>query len=370
MSSLGDPAHGRANNWNLIRLVLATMVLLTHSYALVTGDPINEPLRRTYGLTLGTIAVDGFFVASGFLVTASVTRERGIAYFVASRCLRIYPGLWVMLLLTVFGLGAWCTTLRWADYLGSARTLGYLARTATLVTGVRFELPGVFASNPFASVFNGSLWTLPYEVGAYACLFAVSLAARICEPRDRRITLGRLVLGAWLLSLLGLWGAGATGSAWTTTLRLLQMFFAGAALHGLRDRLRPTRVAIAGVALSFVALFAHPVVLKIGYPLLLPLLVVLAAHGDAGRLRGAGRFGDYSYGIYIYAFPVQQCLIFVGQGASVAELAVKSFVVTLALAVASWHLVEKPCIGRKRAMAEALRRLSAGGAKRLGIRWG
>ena len=139
-----DAITGRDNNFNLIRILAALAVLLTHSFPLALGDAAQEPLRASLGMSLGMIAVDVFFITSGFLISASLMRQPSLLSFLWARVLRIFPGLLVMLLFSVFVLGAALSTLPLAEYLASSQTHAYLAQCATLVLGVSYTLPGVF----------------------------------------------------------------------------------------------------------------------------------------------------------------------------------------------------------------------------------
>ena len=174
---LSELIGDRNNNLNLVRITAALAVLVTHSFALTLG-PKAEPLRQHLGTTLGTIAVDVFFVASGFLVTISLAKRQSILEFVMARALRILPALFAMLLLSVAVLGPAFTALPLADYFADRRVATYLVKGATLVTGIEFELPGVFLRNPYPAVVNGSLWTLPWEVAMYGLLLLVWIGAK------------------------------------------------------------------------------------------------------------------------------------------------------------------------------------------------
>jgi peptidoglycan/LPS O-acetylase OafA/YrhL len=165
---LASASGNRDNNFNLIRILAAIAVLISHCFVLSTGDPEAEPLRSELGMTLGSIAVDIFFVTSGFLVTASILRSRSIVDFTCARVLRIFPGLFAMLLLTVFLMGTALTTLPWLEYISSPGVYAYALKCGSLVTGVSYLLPGVFSENPYRGAVNGSLWTMPYEIRMYA----------------------------------------------------------------------------------------------------------------------------------------------------------------------------------------------------------
>lgn len=174
---LSELIGDRDNNLNLVRITAALAVLVTHSFALTLG-PNAEPLRQHLGTTLGTMAVDVFFVASGFLVTFSLAKRQSVLEFVLARALRILPALFVMLLLSVAVLGPAFTALPLADYFADRRVATYLIKGATLVTGIEFELPGVFLRNPYPAVVNGSLWTLPWEVAMYGLLLLAWIGAK------------------------------------------------------------------------------------------------------------------------------------------------------------------------------------------------
>ena len=176
---LSSYSQGRDNNFNLIRIIAALAVLVTHSFAVAIGSGDAEPFRGSLGMTMGSIAVDVFFITSGFLVTSSLLNRQSTIEFVWARVLRIFPALLAMLLLTVFALGVFLTSLPISAYFSLPMTYIYLAKNATLLMGVAYNLPGVFDSNPYKSAVNGSLWTMPHEVRMYAILTIVWIALRI-----------------------------------------------------------------------------------------------------------------------------------------------------------------------------------------------
>lgn len=176
MRRLSQVAQGRDNNFNLIRLVAAVAVLVSHAAPLTQGRGTPEPLARLTGHTLGTLAVYVFFVASGFFVAGSLSR-RGPAGFALARARRILPGLAVSLLLVTFVLGPAVTTRTLADYFAAPGTAAFLIR-GLLPLDPLYTLPGVFADNPYPTV-EGSIWTLAYEIACYAGLALTALAAGI-----------------------------------------------------------------------------------------------------------------------------------------------------------------------------------------------
>ena len=184
---LSNFTQGRDNNFNLIRIVAALAVLITHSFALAMGTSDAEPFRQSLGITMGEIAVDIFFIASGFLVTASLLTRQSVIEFVWARVLRIFPALLIMLILTVFGLGVFFTSLSFPSYISDSKTYIYLLKCATLIRGVDFTLPGVFDENPYNNMVNGSLWTMPYEIKMYVILLLIFVVSRVINTTRLRI---------------------------------------------------------------------------------------------------------------------------------------------------------------------------------------
>ncbi len=338
---LSDFSQGRDNNFNLIRIVAAFAVLMTHSFALSNGRWNDEPLRQGLGMTMGTIAVDVFFLTSGFLVTCSLLNRQSTIKFVQARVLRIFPALLVMLLLTVFVLGPFFSSLQISAYLSSRATYIYLAKCSTLFAGVSFNLPGVFTRNPFKQMVNGSIWTLTFEVYMYSILALVWAALRIA-PRSRltafKITIVALAVVAGLCLLASHFYFPATQESTI----LFFMFFAGASFYVLRKHIvlshRLFWLCVMSLSLTS-AVDKH--VFFVAYMFVLAYVLFYIAYVPSGFIRKYNHLGDYSYGIYIYAFPVQQSIAALIPGISIPQMMLISAAATLSLAALSWHLLEQ-----------------------------
>ena len=343
-STLGAFADGRDNNFNLLRCLAATAVLASHSFALSTGSANSEPLRQTLGTTPGIIAVDVFFLTSGFLVSGSLVRRRAVKSFAMARALRIYPALIVAVSLTVLAVGLWFTSLSLPTFFTNPQTWVYWARNVTLITNVAHQLPGAFESTPWRFAVNASLWTLPYELTMYLMLALVWLAASKVRKEPGHVfgcavvAIAAVAMTAHLL-LIGIVSSSA--------LRLTAMFFIGSALFVLKDRVPLTGRIFAASLVSLLAsafdarFFSHI------YPLALPYLVFYLAYAPGGLIRNFNRVGDYSYGIYIYAWPVQQATAALVPNVRPIEMFTLSFLGSLLLAIASWHWIEKPSLRLK-----------------------
>lgn len=177
MKVLDAALSGRDNNLNLIRMLAASAVLVSHAYPIALGAGTPEPLSFLPGQTLGHFAVAIFFGISGLLITRSFDRRRSTRQFVAARVLRLYPGLLVALCITVL-FGLFVTTLPYAHYLRATETISYVPRNMSLGL-LQYSLPGVFYENPYGSALNGSLWTLFYEVACYIAVMVIGFAGII-----------------------------------------------------------------------------------------------------------------------------------------------------------------------------------------------
>lgn len=350
MTRLSDLANGRDNNFNLIRLIAACGVLVTHSYALVGLPPLSEPLRGLVGISFGTVAVDAFFVTSGFLVTGSLLARRNLLDFLVARVMRVYPALFAVVLLMAFVLAPAMTTLPVADLLRSAEWRGFLIDNLTLLGGVAFYLPGLFETNPFPRAVNASLWTLPYEVWLYLSLFAIGVAASLARDRARAVSV-LVALTAAGTVIAHLANHFAIGHNEHTT-RLCLMFFAGAALQVGKERVPLSAGLFIAAALLVCVAALRAEAFFVAYHLLLPYLLIWLAHVPGGAVRAYNRLGDYSYGTYLYAFPVQQVLAAWVPGIGLFGMLAGALAVSLGLAMLSWHLLERRALalktGRKR----------------------
>ncbi len=338
--TLGEVAVGKDNNFNLLRLLAAFAVLISHSFAML-GQP--EPFAASVGKNLGAMAVDVFFIASGFLVGASLIRTQDVGDYLRARVLRIFPALWVMLLLTVFVLGAIFTRFESTTYLSEPQTWRYLWKNFFLMSGVEFSLPGLFESNRLRGVVNGSLWSMIYELSMYVLL----LLSWIVYAYARKVLSASLALIVGFGSLaIGLW---ITDRFYVLEhrqlLRFAWFFFVGTSFYLLRHQILMSAKLlgiIAALAMIALAISGHHFLML--YYLALPYCLFYFAYIPAGKLRSYNRFGDYSYGVYLYAFPIQQALVLSTPDWSVFGLIFTAGSLTFILAICSWHWLEQPAL--------------------------
>ena len=341
---LADVAGSRQNNFDSLRLIAALLVMVDHTFPLHGQTHV---FVEDIGFTLGALAVSAFFAMSGFLVTKSWLDDPNPVSFAAKRALRLMPGLIVSVLFCAFVIGAAATTLPLADYLRDPGVLSYIKHNVA-VFPLRYALPGVFADNPYPSAVNGSLWSLPVEVLAYGVVLGLGITTLL-----RRRTVVVCVLAfclymhwhiesnGWLGS--GIWLEMPVVQIWD----LLSIFLIGALLYLYREHIVLSgQVAVALVALYVVTL--NTPYTGIVFYAMVPYCLFTLAYANLPWLKALARPGDVSYGVYIYAFPVQQLLAAHRPNMDPWLALVFTVPVTYVLALLSWRLVEKPALRLKR----------------------
>jgi len=296
-------------NFDLMRLLAALLVVVSHTFPL-SGQP---PLRIAGVEDLGALGVSIFFVISGYLVTGSYQRDPKA--YLAKRLLRIEPGLIASLVVTVIALSFFTTASAEAYW---PRALLYVVRNALLYPAT-YDLPGVFETLPVARAVNGVLWTLRLEFTLYLIVMLIRA----------RLALVLALAGGCALVWLGMtlaqpdWPQDRLTRIAFLGARNGLLFFAGSALFLTRWK---TPLWLGGLSVA-----AFPIL----GPLALPTAVM-------GLMRPGKLPADLSYGVYIYAFPVQQLLAAYGRLDVITAI-----LVVLPFAALSWFLVERPAMKLK-----------------------
>jgi peptidoglycan/LPS O-acetylase OafA/YrhL len=331
----------RHDNSDAVRLLAALAVFVSHQLFLTTGALI--PVSSFHDLGWGGVLV--FFALSGYLVAGSWERDPHIGRFLIRRVLRIWPGLTVVTLTLTFVVGPLFTSLPLTDYLSNPQTARFLGHLVLAPTNL---LPSVFLGNPIQKV-DGPLWTLPIECAWYG-LLAVA-GATVLRTWKHAMVLIWLGCAVWLFFVIDVEAPEAPRRFF---LEFGLMFIGGAVLSQYRDvwAARRWQTTMVLTAVALIAKAAGHEYLAIA--VLLPWAVVFIATASTLGLRDAGRYGDLSYGIYIYGFPLQQIVIaMLGNDTSVLLSGAIALPVTLILSWLSWHAVEKPMLRFKRQLATA-----------------
>lgn len=342
MRSLADAMEGRDNNLTLLRLLAATAVVYTHAYG---TSPITtkEPVERIFGAGLGHFGVDVFFFVSGLLICKSWYRHASLADFVWARVARIYPALWVSTLIFAFGFGSALSSLNLIEYLSHPSTWSYVLENSSMLPGIgaQIYLPGVFDGH----AFNTPLWTLPHEIQMYT-LLAVLGVSGLLRLRASCAILALFGLAQMVLHANGLSSYEAEGRS-----RFIFFFFSGALAYQYRDIIRVGHsLLFAGLAVTLVGYLGATElpVRRLALSLALPTYTLWFAYAMQGRIKAYNNLGDYSYGIYIYAFPVQMAIAGLDWGATPLIRFILAMVLVLPPAYFSWHFLESRALKLKR----------------------
>ncbi len=246
---LGDVCDGRDNNFNLIRMIAAFSVLVSHAWPLSLGPGAAEPLSLRFSYSLGGLAVIVFFGISGFLITRSFDRQP-VGRWASARVLRLAPGLFVALALTVVILGPIVTAWPPGKYWTNGQTYTYVYRNLTLYQ-MQPKLSGLFLDNPYPAAVNGSLWTLYYEVLCYIAVGVLGLLGFVRHRLWMALAFG--VFAVAYLTVLHVLPADAVSNRLQWTFRFGLPFAIGAAFWIWRDHLRltPTIMALLVVVTYF-----------------------------------------------------------------------------------------------------------------------
>ncbi|HEY5072057.1 MAG TPA: acyltransferase [Caulobacteraceae bacterium] len=334
------------NNFGALRLFFAALVVLSHAPWLVDGDLHREPLTRAFGtITFGDLAVDGFFLVSGYLVTQSWQSTADPLAYLWRRILRIYPGFVVASLVSLFIVGP----LVGGD-LSRLGAGGFATLAARMLVLQGPKLPGAFAALPVPHL-NGSLWTIGFE---FRCYLLVMLVGAIGLFRRRRLiaaAAGALLAASLVGPLAGLPPPVALVVGWLqVTVRFTALFAAGATFFLFRDLVvYSARLAFAAGAGLIAALFTP--LAEIGVALFGGYLIFWAAlHLKSRWLARINARADLSYGLYLYAWPLTNGLVLLFPGMSPWLIFAFTLAAGLGLAWVSWRLVEKPALNLKDAV--------------------
>ena len=327
------------NNFDFVRLLAASLVIVGHAFPIMGRE---QPTLAS--IQISVLGVIIFFSISGYLIAGSWLADPHPLRYLAKRALRIFPGLALVVVLSAAVLGPLSSRLSMADYVANENAWIYLSNIALYI---RYNLPAVFEGNPIPNAVNGSLWSLPAEFFMYLVLPALLALSRRTTPLI-------LLVIAYLFALAAdqlLHRPGVRWVVYGTEVRavfhMATFFMVGAFLYGVRRLHRPNRwgalllLAAALAASQLPARLSIPLGAMLN-PITIAYLVIACGMASTPGIRRVGRFGDISYGLYLYAFPIQQLIAWklLGQ-ISLGMAMLLAWAGAAALAFGSWHLVEK-----------------------------
>jgi len=340
---------GHDNFFTPLRLLFAILVVIGHAFVVALRDPMGEPYVF-FNYSFSYLAVNLFFIASGFLVTKSMLYRGNMTEFGSARFLRIYPALLIHVLFVMFIIGPLATSLPWLEYFTHSDFLKQPFVVLSFISA-QMWLPGIFESNA-EQMGSAPLWTLRYEILAYigtAILFALGLM------KKKWMLLAQFVLPsiAWVAAH----GLGIYDDLAGTFQNLLRFGIAyglGAAIYAYRDRLSFHALGIP--AMILMAALTHKFqIFEVTMNLMLAYMIMWAAYVKAPKLDFLKKLSDVSYGVYIYHWAILQLVFMWFPNLSVTGLFLIVLPISYWLATLSWHFVEKPMLTKKKNFAKFLR---------------
>lgn len=322
---------------NAFRLSFAIGVILWHSYKLTGRDVSYAPARQL----ISNVWVDGFFAISGFLITSSWLRNPRLRDYLVARGLRILPGFWVCLVVTAFVVAPIGVAIQGgsaAKLLLSTAPVEYILKNSA-VSMLQFDIGGTPTGIPWSGAWDGSLWTLGYELYCYIAVAILGLVGILIRRWFIPVAMALCWCALLLSTLVELPIIAQDGA------RFAVMFVAGALVHQYRNVI-PARWSL--VALSVVIVLVSSLLPDYRLVAAVPLAYATIVSGALVRNKRSTLRTDLSYGVYIYAFPVQQLMVICGLGnMNVAAFWVIATAASLPIAALSWHLLERPAMSLK-----------------------
>ncbi len=337
------------NSFDIMRHVFAILVIIYHAYILFFGDTgrIDFVSRILKSISLGKIGVIGFFIISGFLITQSMLNSKSYLNYFYKRILRIYPALIVSIIFCAFIVGPLVTNYNISDYLHSG-VKSYVINNLNLFGSTVYRIGDVFSTNPYPNAINGSLWTIKHEVFAYIIIAVLSFFTVLKHKKLTLLFTVFLFICVMLNPIIDISNIGfniGVLSEYDWFFKLLFYFMSGSLLYLYRDKIIISQklfilcclIFILGILIDKTYLAMYLV-----FPYLVIYLSILKPKIQISKI------GDFSYGLYIYAFPVQQLLAYYFRdNLNIYFYIILSIIITLILAIFSWFFVEKPFLSLK-----------------------
>lgn len=333
-------SNNRPSGFDYLRILLSISVVLWHSFETSYGTEFNAGAWASPWRFLIAFILPSFFCLSGFLVAGSMVRTKDLTVFIVLRGIRIFPALIVEVILSAILIGPVFTILPFYEYFHSRQFFAYFFN---VIGYIHFNLPGVFVNNP-AKTVNAQLWTIPYELECYIVIAIAWLAGLITRRIIYLITLCGLVcfIHIWLF----LRGHLPHEFDLAPGRALVLSFLVGVVLFLYRDYVRVNIILFLLSIIGYFIVLLRPETI---YLLPLPVGYITIYLGLLNPKRNIILdSGDYSYGIYLYGYPIQQV---VSQLFSQYRFWYVNFALTIILsgivAWCSWTFVESRVLSRK-----------------------
>jgi peptidoglycan/LPS O-acetylase OafA/YrhL len=331
------------NNFDFLRLFAAVCICFTHSFYLLqqeNAEPLSELTNNYFDFSI--IGLSIFFTISGYLIYHSASTS-SLKQFAWKRLLRIQPLLIVMCLLLVIAGGFWLTAVSTLQYFSNKETYTYF-RNILPIFGAQFNLPQVFSTNIGESGVNGSIWTLVVEERLYAII-----ALLFVFKNYKEIIFRYTIIAINIIYLAHIFVFDNTLIPYLNGRHIIYMimFLNGALMYNVKINFfqYAKQWLIWLVAIMFLIITIKiPALQK---SIVIPFIVLMFAHKQL-VLNKAGQWGDFTYGVYLFSFPIQQIIVFVCKNQiKPYTLFALTMLISLPIAVCSWHFFEKKILQYK-----------------------
>jgi peptidoglycan/LPS O-acetylase OafA/YrhL len=361
--SILDRHRGEGPGFGILRLGLAVTILFFHARYLSKVVESAPAVGATHvaasrgwapSHVFFIFMLPAFFSLSGFLVTGSALRLRGVVPFMTARLLRLVPALLVEVTLSALVLGAAFTTLPLRSYFTDPQFFRYFGNIVGVIT---FQLPGVFAGNS-SSIVNGNLWTLPSELDCYLITAALMLSGLAYNRAILTVIVGGATVALIVANTLYGFGASESSAHGAATFLashvLTYYFFVGMMFFHWKEYILSgwTAFAVAAVASYALLSFSHTVYLA---PIFVTYATIFLGMRGLPEIEWL-KTRDYSYGIYLYGFPITQAILAMvpalrGYGYLLFSIGAAC---TMTFAAMSWHVIERRALALKSRLPQAM----------------
>jgi peptidoglycan/LPS O-acetylase OafA/YrhL len=336
------------NNFDFLRFFAAFLVFYAHSKVIFTAKPLNfDIFSEIFLFSSASIGVAIFFIISGFLISHSFKNSYSIFDFFIKRILRIFPALIVVIFLSIIIFGVFFTNLPFTEFIFHKTTLLYFQNC--LVFRSYYYLPGVFEKNIFTSSINGSIWTIPYEFMSYIFLYFLLVIPKI----NKKYALLTIFISLFISYIFFKTEIDKLiipffGIIFSSFMLPFLYFFTGMLFYQFKSFIKFNLwgLSLMILVLIFMNFQLIPRLFNV-FPL--SYLVFYFAFLKIPKINNFAKYGDFSYGFYLYAFPIQQVFSsFFAENWNFYFLVIITFIVSLIFAIISWHLIEKQALKLKK----------------------
>jgi peptidoglycan/LPS O-acetylase OafA/YrhL len=358
---------GHKNNFDFVRFLLAVSVIFTHGYVVYTGVIDSEPFWRLsrHQLGLGTISLNFFFVISGYLVLQSWTYSKGMFDFLKKRVLRIYPGFITVCILCafIFGpLGNGTLHHPFSDFISYWKQINLHVFVYDVLQLFPPALPDSFVNSPCPNDINTSIWTIWYEFVCYLVILVAGLMM-FFKKQIIPLVLFLLILGLniYHFRIYRLYNEEGIVTFIFPSLsdgandRIINMehfllfFLSGSCFYFYRKYIPKNTLLIILSSIILIVSFRWVRVFELCQAVFGTYLLLCFVFSDTVKLNDFAKRGDFSYGIYLYGWPIQQLVfLYFGSRLNIGATIIVSLILVFPFAFFSWFAIEKPCLSLKK----------------------